>query len=285
MEIVRRAITRLAAKACYGYSRVPFARGYGRLGKWIASTAKPTDAPYLVRRCGAKWELHLDQSRWFADRGLMLYGRYEPETTAVIQRLVKPGMVCFDVGANMGFYTVLMARVAKSVVSFEPALSMHQRLRRHIELNHLSNVVAERLALSDHRGQGTIYVTPDTASIDPQHWSKDKAVSVDTFDCLTLDEYCSEHKVERIDFMKVDIDGHEAAFLRGAAETLSRHKPNLIIEIAPECLARGEQEATEICNWLVSLGYRLSDGFTTHFTSAEEAVAHQAGGGNLLCEA
>jgi FkbM family methyltransferase len=213
----------------------------------------------------------------------MLYGRYEPDTTAIVERLVKPNMICFDVGANMGFYTVLMARLAQSVVGFEPAISLYDRLRRHVELNRLRNVTTERLALSDRHGEGKIYVTPDSASIAPQHWSPDAATSVDTFDCMSLDEYCTSHGIHQIDFMKVDIDGHEPAFLRGAVTTLSRLRPTLIIEVVPECLAGGERTAVEICNMLISLGYQLSDGLASPCGSADELLERNPQGCNVLC--
>jgi hypothetical protein len=85
--------------------------------------------------------------------------------------------------------------------------------------------------------------------------------------------------------MKVDIDGHEPAFLRGAMSTLDRLRPTMIIEIVPECLEGGWDTAVQVCRTLISLGYRLSDGQSTPCDLAEPFLARFPSGINALCQA
>ena len=287
MNLFKRSMTRVAIEACYQYSRLPFARGYGRFGKMVAATSRTGEAPFTVRRVGAKWELYLEPLRRFGDRGLLLYGKYygkcEGETTEIIKRAIRPGSVCFDVGANMGFYSVLMARTARQIHSFEPASAHFRRLQRHVELNRLTNVRTHKIALSDYKGTGRIYVTPETASINPQHWKVDGDTPTDEFECMTLDEFCKSNDITRLDFIKVDIDGHEPAFLRGAIGALTRFKPTMVIEIVPECLPGGAEGAVELCETLIKIGYQLSDGRSAPHAIAKRFVEEHGTGVNALC--
>jgi FkbM family methyltransferase len=158
---------------------------------------------------------------------------------------------------------------------------------RQIELNAMKNVTVVPDALSDSEGEGTIYVTSATAKmLSPSPW--ESATSVVSLHRTTLDRFCDEYSVARIDFMKVDIDGHEGAFLDGAQQALSRYRPTLLIEISPKDNPKGVPGVTELCRRLAAIGYWFCSEDTHHrFADAESAVsavlAKSPNGGNLVC--
>src|SRR5262249_26141004 len=101
------------------------------------------------------------------DRNILIFGTYDIDLHQALVRLLKPGMVAMDVGANLGEMSLHMARLVGrtgQVWAFEPVPEIHQRLRAHIQHNHAGDVVrAVPLALSDQTGQATI-AAPDDQS-------------------------------------------------------------------------------------------------------------------------
>jgi FkbM family methyltransferase len=284
-----RGIIRAAIEFCYLYSRVPFARGYGRLRNLIIRLDGVGDAPFKFKRRGVAWELYL-QNHSFLDRHVMFAGAYERESTEFIENLIQPGWYCMDVGANVGYYTLLMAkRAGRSgrIYAFEPVPEFRDRLNRHIELNRAENVVVAPVALSNSEGEGTIYVSSMTAKMrTPSPWDEPHAKVV--LHRTTLDRYCEDNGVTRIDFMKIDIDGHEGAFLDGARRTLSRFLPTLLIEISPRDNADGVPGVTELCRRLVEIGYQLcSEDARQRYPDEKAAMAallqKNPNGGNIVC--
>ncbi len=145
---------------------------------------------------------------------------------------LKPGMVAVDAGANFGYFTLLMARqVGRQghVVAFEPAPVFYDRLLGHVALNGITNVTCEQLALSDQGGPASCVLNagPYFSSATIAH-NAVQAPNVWPTQCVTLDAYW---KRERLDFLKVDVDGHEGKLLCGAANILRKLRPILAIEL------------------------------------------------------
>ena len=211
---------------------------------------------YRVRRQGLQWELNPHDA---VDRDLFLYGEKEPEDYELIRRLVKPGDTILDIGANFGFYAVSLAKALGTqtqVYAFEPHPHTFGRLSRHIALNGLTNVQAYLVGLSDTvdlfeirfepQNTGGAYLAPPAALADTQ-----RLVQV-----TTLDRFVQEHKLTRVDFVKVDIEGHEYRFLKGARDTLTRFLPPMMMEFSPHHLARSGQSMEAMLAELKAIGYR-----------------------------
>jgi FkbM family methyltransferase len=221
------------------------------------------------------------------DEALLFTGDYEPESAAAVRSLVKAGHTCIDVGANIGFFSMLMFRLvgpAGRVFAFEPAVLHFDRLRNHVKLNEAVNVEPYRLALSDRPCHGIIHVTEATASIRPMTWGMEKAIASDAFEAVTLDDFCREHGVDHVDFIKVDTDGHEAQFLAGAESTLRQARPAMLVEAVPEAHPEGAAGVTRIFEALQELDYSLwSLCRSSRFTSPSEFFSRYPDGGNLVC--
>jgi FkbM family methyltransferase len=161
----------------------------------------------------------------------MLSGIYDPVTTGIIRRYVKPGDVCADIGANVGALSLAMAQQAGptgTVYAFEPGPMLYERLQTNIRLNHVRCIVPIQQGLSDRRGV--------------LHWAEDMnnrgnadllGTSGIPVSVLTLDEFCQERGVTRLDFIKVDVEGMELEVLKGASSVLSTIRPVLYFETHP----------------------------------------------------
>ncbi len=175
-----------------------------------------------------------------------------------IKKLLAPSATLLDIGANFGYYSLVLSEYLGrqcDVYSFEPFPASHERLVKNIAMNSLEKCITPfRLAIGDARDElcmrekigntGGNYVDDDCA--------KGIKVVVDT-----LDQFVHEHGIDRIDFIKVDVEGLELKFIEGAKHTLGKYKPNMLIEINPPCLERAGASATEVVDRLQDMGYDL----------------------------
>jgi FkbM family methyltransferase len=166
-------------------------------------------------------------------------------------REVLQGMVVLDVGANIGYYTVQFARISGPtgrVIAFEPNPVMVAELKSNIELNDLSNVQVEQVALFNCNGEANLHCPlpgrEACGTLFPiQTFELKDLIKVKT---RTLDDFLKEAGWRFVDFMKVDVEGAERSVFQGASETLrGERKPVIFFECA-EVACR-------------SLGYRVSD--------------------------
>jgi FkbM family methyltransferase len=168
---------------------------------------------------------------------------YEPGATSVLLRLLEPGDTFVDIGANAGYFTVLAAlRVGSAgrVVAFEPNPVVRDQLRRHVELNAIADrVTIADVALSDRDDDGgTLFVScwPDNdgiSSLTPSAETMargglrgDATVAVRV---RRFDTWSATATLDRIDLLKIDVEGAEAHVLKGMTATFDRSRPRRII--------------------------------------------------------
>lgn len=165
----------------------------------------------------------------------------ERATTAYLSRILRPGMVFLDVGANMGFYTLLGAqRVGATgrVIAFEPFPVLAAHIRSSIEINGFGDrACLEECAVSAiHNESVTFYAGPldntGASSLLPHGWlNTGTQVTVRT---TRLDDYLTTHGITQVDVMKIDIEGAEMLAFRGMARTLQERPPRvLVVELFP----------------------------------------------------
>lgn len=169
--------------------------------------------------------------RELIDSTIYFEGAWEPDMVAVLKRVMIPGQIAIDVGANMGYFTLLLAQLVGDtgkVIAFEPMSSAFVRLTRNLELNSLSNVIAEKVALSNAASEEmTSFATS---------WRLDLRAPMPPPELVTfetLDTYTKNHAelLPHIDLLKLDVDGHEEAVLRGAEITLRNQAPLILLEV------------------------------------------------------
>ncbi|MEZ5460909.1 FkbM family methyltransferase [Dokdonella sp.] len=158
---------------------------------------------------------------------------YEPHVTALLKRELKSGNTFLDVGANIGYFTMLATHLVGAsgkVIAIEPMDKNVQLIYLGIEKNKFNNVEVFPIGASSHNGIVSIVTDPNTSNALVQSVSSNKSIS--TFASVrTLDWMCQG--IDRLDFMKMDIEGHEVFAWRGAADTLARFKPRIATEFHP----------------------------------------------------
>jgi FkbM family methyltransferase len=189
---------------------------------------------------------------------LWAFGSYEKHFAELFGHLVSPGDRCVDVGANVGVHTVRLARLVGAggeVIAIEPDPDVRQRAVRNIELNGLANIRVIGAAASDSAGETRLY----RPSADDTNRARASLLhhpyligAVKTVPVVTVDDVCAGAPVALI---KIDVEGHEAAVVRGAADTIARHAPSVVFEYAPELL--DDVVAQTPFGWLVERGYEI----------------------------
>lgn len=159
-------------------------------------------------------------------------GRVEPEVQEVFVREISEGGTVYDVGANVGFYTLLAARTVGptgAVVAFEPNSDNGIGLRGNVEANGFDNVTLVPRAVSSTSGAGVLDVSAPFSSYVVEG-SDEPDVSAHTL-LITLDDFVEEHPELRPDLVKIDVEGHELAVLAGMNSVLITLRPKLIVEL------------------------------------------------------
>jgi FkbM family methyltransferase len=197
-------------------------------------------------------------------REVCFTGRYEPQDTALLRRLLKPGMNFIDVGANWGYFTLVAAYLVGAggrVLSLEPDPRLYKILGENVERNGLRHVSAHRVAASDRDGTLTlagfdesggnfglsrvVEEAPDGASR--------FSVASRSLDAL-LDE---REGFGQVDVLKMDIEGAEDLALSGMRVGLARGRYRcVLLELHPTLLAERGRSVSEVVDLLVSAGYR-----------------------------
>ncbi len=193
-------------------------------------------------------------------------GVFEPEVFRFVKSYLKPGMIVFDLGSNLGQYTLLAARCVGEkgrVHSFEPSSSMFAELEFNVSLNNLSDTcILNKAAVSDVSGTAKLSKYEPGAEVYNSlgsHTRKERArVGYEDVKTIRLDDYVKEMGCGQIDFMKIDIEGAELLALRGAENILLRSDaPVILLELADVNTAGFGYAAVEIWDYLKSLGYRV----------------------------
>ncbi len=190
---------------------------------------------------------------------LYFYGTHDERYIVTkLRKLIKPGDICWDIGANIGFYTCLLAsRVGDNgaVIAFEPASRTYGYLRENVSLNQFANVTVVNKGLGDKQEQRTLYyseagLAEGTASLKyADGRAASERVTLDTIDNLIRELPAPE-------FVKIDVEGYQLEVLRGGERFLKTHAPLLIAELK-DVGETNRDIFEEIENYVTDLGYQL----------------------------
>ncbi len=194
---------------------------------------------------------------------------YDRAEFLAIPRLVKGGDIAFDLGANAGAYSVLLSRLcgpSGRVWAFEPVPDTYWRLRETLALNRCENVVAVQAAVADRQGTATMNLfdpqfsewstlgKPSMLGPDGRRVSPSESVEVPSH---ALDQFCAEHGIERVQFLKVDVEGFELSVFRGAETLLREQRVDFIcFEISKDPLKGAGVQSRDVFKALEVHGYR-----------------------------
>ena len=187
-------------------------------------------------------------------------GAMREDEADFIARNIEETDICFDIGANVGYYTLLLASLAKKgqVHSFEPVPLSFHLLQSNIQINSFGNVVANCCAVGEEEGERPFAVADDTSFssfVDTERRTIKNSVRVSV---TTLDTYCREHKIQQIHLMKVDVEGAEGLVLNGARQIMQdkNRRPRLVmLELYEPMLRKYGTDIEQILHTMAGWGY------------------------------
>ena len=209
---------------------------------------------------------------------VLLRGGWETYELRLFRNSIRPGMTVVDVGAHVGLYSLAAASAlggSGKVVAFEPEPSNYQLLIRNIEANGFSNVVPVREAVSDKRGTLDFYVDRMHSTLHSLRPLTEGQASSTTVDVTSLDEFFGE---ERVDLIKMDIEGAEGGVLEGMAGVIERNqKLKLFTEFNPTFLRAAGTDPVAFVNKLLVYGFSIHE-----ISQSENRLIPFDGGGTSL---
>lgn len=224
-----------------------------RLRKWLKADI---DVDLKVVRDGHKWILNPSD---YVQSDFFWLGTRDTWDIFHVKQFLRPGFMIFDVGANFGHYAITLAGALNrncTVHAFEPFPPNLERLRTNIALNQMEQTIeVHAVGLSDSNGTGLMTTRIDNSGAATlAQTGKDDGHHVML---TTLDAFCLEHRIERLDFMKIDIEGYEEKLLAGGADTFRKHRPLILIELDPPKLLRAGSSVEKLAAQLHHFGYTL----------------------------
>lgn len=194
------------------------------------------ESPCLIRRSFFNYKLCLDVSRSITHQLLFLEGERFIQERFLLSKLLKPGMRVVDVGANIGYYLLLFEKYIGSegkVICIEPSVENLPELKKNIEINRFVNVKLFDVAIGMDDGTTGLRVGINSGVVDlPDYGQAGKNQGAYQVPLRKLDSLVTD----KIDFLKIDVEGYEGQVLKGAQEILNRDKPIIFLEIHPSII-------------------------------------------------
>jgi FkbM family methyltransferase len=231
----------------------------GRRLLWRANKDKVYDikvfADYKFKFIGFGFiteKLYTLQSQVYDNKG------FEHETLKKYTELLKSGDTVLDIGANVGLFSFLGSAIVGdkgTIHAFEPSKNTFDALNSNIKLNGLSNVQPHQLALSNENGTISMGDAADDALnfIDINQANKNGEI----VKMQTLDSFLKNNNINKVDFIKIDIEGAEFFCFKGAIEMFKSHPPIIIMECNENWCKRFGYSVFELLTFLNGFGYRF----------------------------
>ncbi|MCB9876423.1 MAG: FkbM family methyltransferase [Planctomycetes bacterium] len=260
---------RTASPECAGFHRLNrlrnsplgFLPGIDRLLERAFRKARPALQEPIEVRLGSFTMFALPHDPVVSER-IILHRRWEKRQSALVRRLLAPGHTFCDVGANIGYYSLMAAALVGprgQVLAFEPDPGHAELLRRSAARNGFDNVGIQRMALSDRGGRGELFRNPANSgnqsllAANNSSCGESVTVAIDT-----LDGFLERHPPSRpIDLLKVDVEGAEGLVLRGARRALANPSVKVLMEFWPEGSRRFGVDPAQLLQELGEMGFAL----------------------------
>jgi FkbM family methyltransferase len=196
--------------------------------------------------------------RDLVSRMIFWFGRWEPNLSSAIESILAEGDVFVDVGANIGYYSLLASKLVGpggQVVAIEALPSTHALLKRNLSDNGVNNVRTANVAVSDAAGQLTVYsgIAGNTGSATTVPIEGRQPIV--TVDALPLNEILTLQERENVALIKIDIEGAEVTVLRQILDTIHLYpeKTKIIVEMTP---STGDVELDDLFSSVLSAGFQ-----------------------------
>lgn len=234
------------------------------LGKWRLALRSINWVRHLGPRMGKRmvrtkqgFRMLLYLNDW-VDQHIFATGEFEPEVVAIVSSLIKPGSCAIDIGANVGYFSLLFAQLAGpfgKVIAFEPQPDVHARLLQNLSLNPRLTVSMRSEAVSDSQGYVAFYCGSDDHSGIASLRARADAAAVVNVTTARLDDILNFDN--RIDLVKIDVEGAEHRVIDGMEYILDRWHPDLLVEVSDCYLREVGSSGKELCERLWARDYQM----------------------------
>ncbi len=222
------------------------------------------DSSLVIQDYDGDLRFRLDRASYM---GSLIYWRGYHSFTELccLNRLLTPEMVFADVGANRGEFTIYAAKrlTRGTVLSFEPLADNFAVLKENVSLNGFDNARVFACGLADVEEQREIFTSADHDLHGSWHEGLATLYQTDyrgrplgTVTLRRFDDVFNEQKLSRLDGMKIDVEGAEMAVLKGAMESIAKHRPFILMEMNQETFHAAGYSKEDIANRLQPLGYQ-----------------------------
>ncbi|HSL43539.1 MAG TPA: FkbM family methyltransferase [Anaerolineales bacterium] len=201
----------------------------------------------------------------FIEWNIFFRGYHDQGFSSALKRLVKKGMIILDVGANVGGYTILMAKYTGEngkVIAFEPNPEVYDRLRQNVLANDFQNrVVLHPIALSKTSGWSTLYIPKESCSnrgISSLYKYADMLADKLEVAVSTVDDEAKRGSFQRVDLIKIDTEGNDGLVIEGAKDVINRDRPIIIFEADHQAHQKAGLILKSTSDRLRELGYNFS---------------------------
>jgi len=192
----------------------------------------------------------------------LVYGRYEPFESGLVMRMILPGMTVLNVGANIGYYT-LLASIASGelgrVIAFEPSRENFELLCKNIADNHLRNVLARNAAVAEVKGILNLFLSSSNSGDHQIYSGQGETRTAQEVDAVTLDEFCLDEGLMP-DVLIIDVQGAEFKVLQGLSNYLradTRKPIVMLMEFGPRNLRQAGDSPEALLAFLNDLGLEM----------------------------
>jgi FkbM family methyltransferase len=217
-------------------------------------------ARYATARLDQGFTMKLDL--WDPEQlKIYFYGHYhERYEAALVRRLLTPGAVFWDIGANVGYFSLVAAHALNNrgqVVAFEPGKSAYARLNENIALNPFTNIKTYEVAVAAATGDAVLFLAGDTADSSANLYSPGQGQTRrQVCKTVSLDHFLKEQALPAPHLIKMDVEGAEYAALEGARDLIAQHLPLLLMEMEEKNLQAAGADKAAIQRFLSGYGYR-----------------------------
>jgi FkbM family methyltransferase len=190
---------------------------------------------------------------------LFWYGKYEKSLGVVLKKLLGPDSTFIDIGANIGYFSLLAAKAApeSKIAAFEPVSYLFDALENNIALNNFKNIQSIKIAIGEKEEDRTIYLSGgDNAGMSSFHKPENYSGKSEIVKVITLDSWFAGSGLTKVDIIKIDVEGNELYALKGMKEIITRFKPYILLELNPETLAYFGLTTADVLNFALQFSYK-----------------------------
>jgi len=234
---------------------IPYYKGKTFASKILISIFKNIYYDEVVELYKDKYIL-LDTNNYI-DKNIYYSGYWERKNTTFIMKLIKenPVKTFFDIGANIGYYSILVSKYVDKTYCFEPSKVNYERLKLNIQLNPNCYIKSYRVGLGNANENVKLYHSGKDSGSYSTAKPKNYNNTFEYIKIIRFDDFFKNNDIDEIDLIKIDAEGSEMKVLYGMENTLKNNYIKLLIEINDGALQKQNSSAKEVFNYLHNINY------------------------------